>query len=213
MRAHPRAQLGLIVTAVAVVWTLAGCGAASSPSELESVEALSLESGPAPTFDGPWAAEFAEYSAGAPNDFVRTALADGEISDAEYAEMTERFRSCLADAGITFHGFQPDGAFSTSLAPDGLDTHEAVNGCAGPSGQDSIGLLHDIMLGNPDNIDAATAIAACLVESGEVPTSYTADDYRMDRDGRFGDTETLDTHLAEVLGACMTDPFDIAQSR
>jgi hypothetical protein len=204
----PRPGLASVLALLPPLLAACAVPAATSPTVPEAAATVG-----APHLDGPWAAEFAEYYAEAPNDFVRTALADGNISDAEYAEMTERFRSCLADAGITFHGFQPDGAFSTSLAPGGLDTHDVVNGCVGPSGQDSIGLLHDVMAANPDNIDAATAIAACLVESGEVPASYAADDYRADLDGRFRDAEALDGRLAEVLDTCMTDPFDVAGSR
>jgi hypothetical protein len=203
----------LLVAAIVLLGSLTGCGPAQPDAGPTPAETLSSDGGAAPAFDGPWAAELAELYADAPNDFVRAALADGNVSDAEYAEMTERFRSCLADAGVTFNGFDPDGAFTTSLAPGGRDTNEIVDDCSGPSGHASIGVLHDVMAGDPDNIDPAIAIAACLVESGQVPASYTAEDYRADREGRFADTEALDGPLAEALDTCMTDPFDVAGDR
>ena len=201
-----RCGRGARVAAALLLVALAGCTAppdAATPGP-DSATGSARE----PTFDGPYAAELAEFHRSAANDFVRDVLADGTITDAEYAEMTERFRSCLADRGITFNGFQPDGSYSTSLAPGCADTHGVVSECSHTSGQDSVGALHDIMTANPDNTDAAVAIADCLVRARAVPASYTAQDYRADRQGRFRDTEQLEPGLAAVLDTCMSDPFE-----
>ncbi len=51
---------------------------------------------------------------------------------------------------------------------------------------------------------------ACLQAHQDVAVSVC---YRKDREGRFRDTQALDPDLAEVLDACMTDPFDVTGSR
>lgn len=206
-------QIHLTVAVALAAPVLVGCGSSTIARGPDGDTAITTSQGASPEFEGPYAAEFTEFYSSARSDFVRTVLADGIITDAEYAEMTERFRSCLADQGITFDGFRQDGSFTTSLAPGGGDTHEVVTGCAATSGQDVVGALHDLMTANPDNVDAAVAITTCLVDSGEVPATYTAKDYKSDREGRFRDTEQLEPALAQALDVCMTDPFGTTESR
>ncbi len=163
-----------------------------------------------PDFSGPYAAEFAETYRSASSDFVRSALEDEQISDAEFAEMTERFRQCLADEGIEFMGFDGDG-YQTSLAPPhGGDTHEIVSGCATESGQDAIGMLRDIMTVNPEHRDIPAAMAECLVGEGVVsPPGYGADDYDADMAGRFADPANISQELKDALISCSRDPLGI----
>ncbi|NTW40278.1 MAG: hypothetical protein HGA44_10400 [Cellulomonadaceae bacterium] len=162
-----------------------------------------------PDFSGPYAAEFAESYQSAESDFVRRALEDENISDAEYAEMTERFRQCLADVGITFKGFDSTGAYSTTLAPNADDTHELVGTCVTESGQDAIGLLRDLISVNPQNLDTATIMAECLVREGVVEPGYGPDDYTTDSTGRFADLEALPADLAEAVESCSSDPLGL----
>jgi hypothetical protein len=202
-RRAARRSSGALLTLL-VFGHLPGC--AVEPED-PAADDVASERRTAPAFDGPYAAELAQFYGSTDNSFVLAVLGDGVITDAEYAEMTERFRSCLADQSVTFDGFRPDGGYTTSLAPGGADTHEVVAACSRHSGQDSVGALHDIMTANPDNVDATVAIAGCLVDARVVPPSYTAQDYRNDREGRFRDVEQLESELAQVLDACMSDPF------
>ena len=126
-------RAALVVPALALA-LVAGC--ASAPDQTVAAQSgADPGRGAAPSFDGPYAAELAEFYRSAENDFVLAVLSDGVITDAEYAEMTERFRSCLADQGVTFDGFRPDGGCTTSLAPGGAHTHEVVAACSRHSGQ------------------------------------------------------------------------------
>ncbi len=168
-----------------------------------------VTTGDAPAFTGPFAAEFAAAYGSASSDFVRGALADEQISDAEYAEMTEGFRRCLADAGIEFGGFDAAGGYTTSIAPGGGDTHAIVSECVSSSGQDAIGMLRDVMAVNPQNLDVPTMMAECLVREGAVPPGYRAEDYVQDSSGRFADPSGLSPELVDSLTACSADPLDI----
>lgn len=111
--------------------------------------------GEAPTFTGPFAATYTQFYNDTSSDLVRGVLADEEVTDAEYAAMTDRFAACLADHGITFGGFDQDAGFTTSIAPDGGDTHALVSGCSASSGEQWIGALYTFAHQAPEGPDAA----------------------------------------------------------
>lgn len=190
----------LILTAAL---TLAACGPAAEDVDSRGQAGADVS----PVFEGPYAAEFAEYYASTSSDFARSALVDGQISDSEYAEMEERFRACLEDEGMTFSGFDPDGSYSTSSAPNGVDTHEAVSHCVESSGQDTVGLLHDLMRDNPENLDIHTIMAACLVTKEAMPDGYDAEAYSEDLEGRFMEIDSLSSELRQALISCSADPL------
>jgi hypothetical protein len=183
--------------------SLSACGA-TSDSEGNTPSGADV-----PDFSGPYAVEFAESYEATESDFVRSVLSDEEISDAEYSEMTERFRQCLADSGIEFKGFELDGSYTTSIAPNGGDTDEIVAGCVTSSGQDTIGLLRDLMTMNPENRDIPTIMAECLVREGAVSPDYDADSYSSDIEGRFSDPYNLTPELEQALETCSADPLGI----
>jgi len=204
-----RAALAAVVL-VAATAALAACGsAASNQSESPGLTPASL--GEVPTFDGPYAAEFAEFYAGTSSDFVREVLKDGLITDAEFAEMTDSFTSCLADQGITFQGFEPDGGFGTSNAPNGGDTAKLVDECSHSSGQDYIGALYNFIKRNPDNLDSATIIKDCLIRKGVVPSDYSAEEFAQDNTGRFDDFGSLPADLQQALVSCTSDPLGLLE--
>jgi hypothetical protein len=193
---------------VAAVIALTGCtGATKSASESETT--ASPSAGDVPAFEGPYAAQFADYYGRAPSDFVRNVLKDGQITDAEYAEMTSDFTSCLADQGITFDGFNADGSFSTSLAPNEADTHDIVTQCSSSSGADSIGALYSFIKTNPDNLDWATITKDCLIRKGVVPPDYSAEEFAQDNTGRFADIGNLPEDLQKALVSCSSDPLGL----
>jgi hypothetical protein len=192
-------------SALTLLLLTAACG--STASEEQQPEGTSGSAVDVPDFSGPYAAEFAETYRSADSEFVRLTLADEQISDAEYAEMTELFRQCLADVGITFNGFDETGAYSTSLAPNPDETRALVDGCGAETGQDSVGMLRDLLAVNPQNQDMATLIADCLVREGVVEPGYGPDDYAADNEGRFASRATLPEDLAAALETCSADPL------
>lgn len=192
----------LLLPAVLGLVTLTGCSPARGA-------APGADDNGAPHFKGPYATEFAHVFAKTKSEFVRKVLADEQITDAEYAEMEERFTTCLDGVGITFDGFQPDGSYHTSPAPNGGDTKAIVDKCSMDSGATEIGMLHDIMAVNPDNQDLPTLIAKCLVGTGKVPADYSRDAYESDLQGRFANPATLPTDLRAALETCSSDPLGL----
>jgi hypothetical protein len=174
-----------------------GCSSDSNVVEVTH----SAYSGTVPTFSGPYASEFEYYFVNATSEFVRAVLEDGEVTDSEYAEMEARFTSCLADEGVEFKGFKPDGSFDTSNASQG-NTNDIIDVCSESSGHTAIGALHDFMYSNPDNIPPETRMAECLVAAGVVPPDYDADDYSQDMTTRFTDLSALESELYEALRSC-----------
>ncbi|GAA1864513.1 hypothetical protein GCM10009751_23290 [Myceligenerans crystallogenes] len=160
-----------------------------------------------PNFDGPYANEFSEFYSNTSSDFAREVLHDGEISDAEYADMEKMFGDCLQDGGIEFSGFAPDGSYETSAAPNPDDTRGIVTGCEAKIGSDVIGALHDIIRVNPENIDAGQAATECLVERGVVADGYDVSDYERDLEGRFADAGSLPLELRGAFLECASNPF------
>jgi hypothetical protein len=198
-------MIGVRISVVATIAVLAA--ACSGPAEKE--QPAETFSGEVPAFDGPYADEFAQYYRTSTSDFVRQVLADEQITDAEYAEMTTQLSSCLADQGITLNSISPAEGMNTSLAPNGGDTHAIVDGCSTESGEDSIGALRDFMAVNPDNLDTLTITADCLVKSGTVPPGYSADDLSTDITGQFADVESLSPDLHEAFVSCTADPLGL----
>ncbi len=194
----------MTLTAVALVTTSCAAGGGAG-TDGAPVTAPGF-TGTVPEFSGPYASEFADLYTRASSDFARDVLADGQITDAEFAEMTSRFASCLDDQGITFHGFQPDGSLSTSVAPGGADTHSIVSECSGSSGEDVINALASIMRVNPENVAWASLMVDCLVGRGVVPQGYTVEQYEQDDASRFADFENLPVELQEALTSCSSDP-------
>ncbi|OJX94704.1 MAG: hypothetical protein BGO96_01140 [Micrococcales bacterium 73-15] len=187
---------------------IGGTGCTDASSAGASAES---PTGPRPTFTGPYAAEFEKYYDDATTDFEREVLATSEVTDAAYAEMEERFSSCLADGGIEFSGFEPDGAYETSLAPNGADTMAIVNECAETTGANTIGLLHDLMFADPENLGGPVVMAECLVRTGIVDEGYTGEDYTSDLDGRFRDMRALPAEEWTAFVGCTADSSGYAR--
>ncbi|WP_345761105.1 hypothetical protein [Diaminobutyricibacter sp. McL0608] len=163
-----------------------------------------------PSFAGPWAGEFADHYKEAESDFVREVLKDGKITDQEHREMTDRFRKCLASAGVTFTDFNPDGSMETTFAPSlGPDrANEAEVRCSREAGENLISSLYFWIKSNPDNLDEPTIMASCLVRKGVVPPVYSPEDFRRDSD--TGSYPYVDKQSGdEAYTACASDPLGL----
>ena len=200
-----RARILRLIGAVAIAGVVTSACGTSSHGDASSY----TYTGPVPSFSGPWAAEFEEFYRSTESDFARTVLADGQITDAEYAEMEERFRSCLAEDGVTFDGFRPDGGYTTSLAPNGGDTYAIIQRCSKSSGEDTVGALYSFMRTNPDNLDSMTIMAECLVKKGVVPPGYDADAYLQQMEGLSEGLSGLPSEFYDALMSCSDDPLGL----
>lgn len=188
-----RLRAGAVFALVIALGALAGC----TPVEV-------------PQFAGPWSAEFAQAYSATDNRFVREAIKDGTVTDEEYAEMFERFRSCLDAVGITLtlngHSYRWD-------IPDGSDAARA-NGqfdrCSVEAGENYIGWLYYGVKRNPDNLDESQIVSACLVRAGVVPENYSAADYESDNEEQtypFFDKE----QGKKAHTKCLDDPLGLLE--
>jgi hypothetical protein len=201
---------GAVPLSVCAIMSLAAlCGCAGQPSSPlgshPSDVNISL-----PEFSGPWAADFTYALRKASSDFERKALSDGTISDAEFAEVEDRFISCLKAGGITSAGFNPDGSlefgFPPSMGPD--KANKISDGCSASSGRDTVGFLYFAMRRNSQNLDEAKIAAACLEKKGVVPRGYDASDYKRDvPDMAFPFSDQDEGQKA--LEACSDDPLGL----
>lgn len=180
-----------------------GCGE-SSPGQ--SVPVGTDGGRAAPTFTGPWADALTEAYLTSQTDGQRSMLADGVVTDAEYAEVRSQFAACMADIGIVFT-FGPYGTMSSESsdgAPEGRAFEEAYVDCSSRT-MSGIDWIYEIMQRNPENLDEPTILAACLVRVGLVPASYTAAQYTLDFEN--GTLPFSDTHPDASM--CSFDPLQL----
>ncbi|GIT79934.1 hypothetical protein LLS1_16030 [Leifsonia sp. LS1] len=189
-----------------VALSLSGCSQPPSSAPPASVQGGST----GPEFAGPWADEFGSVFRRATTEFERTALADGRISDAEFAEMENRFTTCLTERNVTFGGFKPGGGYEFRPGA-GVSSEKAntiADDCSASSGLNTIGYLYFAMQRNPQNLDEARLMAACLVEKKAVPAGYSAADY--DRDSPDMTYPFISDSAGDhALDECSADPLGI----
>lgn len=174
------ARLRALPLALLFVAFLSGCGETSAVPATHAKHAK--DGAEIPQFSGPWAEDFRSSYRRATSDFERKALADEMISDSEFAEMENRFTTCLEEHSISFSGFSPTGAFEFHFR-EGMNAATAsatADSCAASSGNDTIGSLYFAMRRNPENLDESAIMAACLVGKRVVPRGYGARDYEKD---------------------------------
>ncbi|UCR90072.1 hypothetical protein [Mycetocola spongiae] len=167
------APLGLCLVATLL---LTGCGspekpltAASNPGSIANL----------PVFEGHWAEDFSYQYRTALSDDHRRALADGKISEAEFAEVQDEYLECVRATGIRI---TPDeyGGGASYTAPAGMGTgtaNEIETRCSHSSGESTIGALYQGTMRNPENLDNSRIVAQCLVDRGLVEKGYNASRY------------------------------------
>ncbi|NEN07895.1 hypothetical protein G3T36_18725 [Diaminobutyricibacter tongyongensis] len=163
-----------------------------------------------PEFSGPWAGDLTYAFRKASSDFERNALSDGTISEAEFAEVENRFITCLRAGGLTTAGINPGGSLEFGFPPEmGPDKANRISdNCSASSGYDTVGSLYFAMRRNPQNLDEAKIAAACLGRKGVVPRGYDASDYKRDVPTMafpFSDPD----EGREALEACSADPLGL----
>lgn len=197
---------GRALAIVATTLALAGCSQLP-PEPARPVDSTAVE---VPEFTGAWASDFASAYRRATTDFERSALSDGVVTEAEFAEMEDRFSTCMHDKGVEFTGFNPGGGyeFRPGAGMTSEDANRVADECSARSGLDTIGQLFFAQHRNPQNLDDATIIAACLVERRVVPQGYSAHDYT--RDAPTKSFPFVSASIGEkALDACSRDPLGL----
>jgi len=197
------------MAAALCVAALAGCGPSTDRAEPRGAET----NDDAPEFTGPWAAEFVDAYQRAESQAHRLMLADGEISDLEYAAVRDDFSRCLADVGysVTWHD---RGGYSLQVGSDGASP-DHVNEIVGDCSRSSLGdidFLYEQTARNPQNLDEFAIMADCLVRAGVVDPSFTAEDYQEWFDNAEDEEPpyVVPGGRGQVaFGQCSTDPLGL----
>lgn len=175
-QAGGRAAITSVATALLLIAT-AGCSSIAQDDPVASVPAAS----DAPSFSGPFAAEYTQAWGESESEFVRQTIADEKITESEWSEVESRMASCFADAGATFEGHTPQGGYSAqknSLSSKRMN--QVMTSCEISSGEHLIGFLWFSAQKNPENIPPEIIISECMIRTGVVASDYTPEDFLRD---------------------------------
>lgn len=142
--------------------------------------------GDVPAFEGPWAEAFAQAWLDASTDEQRAILADGKITDAEYADVRQGLVDCIAGFGATVT-LGPYGTFS--IDPGGLSDTQLNDDILPECEQQTVGqitFLYEQLARNPQNRDEAELMVECLRRVGVVGPAYSAAQWRADSESQTG---------------------------
>ncbi|MCL1923227.1 MAG: hypothetical protein FWG15_05155 [Propionibacteriaceae bacterium] len=134
---------------------------------------------------GPWADDFNHAFEKASTDLGKAILADGQITEQEFAEIKEALRSCLVSSGFEVFAIGDDGSLDTFLPFASNETAEQTSqrakelseSCQETTDWLLVSDLYYQMNINPDNVDFSQLMADCLIRTGLRPSSYTASNY------------------------------------
>ncbi|NQX24862.1 hypothetical protein [Curtobacterium sp. VKM Ac-2852] len=153
-------------------------------------------------FHGPWASAFSDAYRIASDSEVREALADGEITDAEYNYFVNRISNCMTDLGLTNVKLK-DGEWAYTRPVKTDET--AVDKCLQDGGARVL-LIRDAIARNPEHLDEDEIMARCLVGQGLVPKSYTAKQYSRETES---ENFSFDFNSA-AFEKCNDDPLGLS---
>lgn len=175
-------RLATAVALTGVLCALAGC-AESSAGEV-APPAAEPSTIPEPNFSGPYAAEFHQAFALAPDDEIRQMLVDETISDKDFQTVEQRYSTCLSSRGVTHGGFESDGSssftFESGMTSD--EANAAADECSRSEGVDAVMWMYYTVRENPTNADTSQAMVACLIRAGVVPSTLTVEDLKAGKD-------------------------------
>lgn len=197
--------IGLAILVVAGAAALTGCSsspATNSTTTIVNQSHAPVYTGAVPQFSGPWASAFAQEYRSTTSSLAHSVLADGQITDEEYAEVASDFVSCMKAKGfdVQLTG-REDGTFAVTNSADQKAQQPALTACDTAFGV--VGELKAEMARDPQNLDENTIVAACLVKAGVVPKSYTAAKYASELE-----TQTFSFNLdAAAVRTCLQNPL------
>ena len=152
------------------------------------------------TETGLYASEFKEAREAVATDFERDILADEQITDAEYQEARQRYKSCVAERGFELE-LLPDGGTSTPYSPgEEAAMTAAVDECGAVTVGNIEGLYWAIRK-NPERLDLDEASAECLRKAGLVGPDFDGKEF----DETFSNPQ-YDTDDSRV-DDCINDPL------
>lgn len=177
-------RLRTAIAAVAVSLLVAACGGPDAAGDVAGLSAVEADFG-----DGPWAEEFERAFNATDSQFVRSVLADGEITEREWTEAMTGVAECMTLEGFAMEpNFDtPGGTFTLidmpATIPPGWDEEMSIvkfNVCW-PHWFGSTDVnIQSLWLGsqiNPLNLDPEELLVVCLIDEGLAPQGFSAAEF------------------------------------
>ncbi len=142
-------------------------------------------------------------------DLERAILDDHQITDAEYTEAREAFRTCATDAGFDVAlladggidmGPGPELASSIPSTDDQAKATDAIYATCQVGTIANVGRLYEWMRSNPEGLSSLEQLRACFERNGVADGDGRSDDQLLDL---LNGDRTL---LSEGARACQEDP-------
>lgn len=161
---YPRVSFGSCLALLLGVGLLTGCSGTANSAYVE---------------------DFQHAQEANSSDYVRTvfqnAIKTGEIAYSDYKDSRQKFQSCLEESGIAVNVTADDWGLGLIEIASGAGDETVLAECQSQFdgiGNDSISVLYQRQVSNPDNENMDELIAQCLVRKGMAPAGFDAQDYR-----------------------------------
>lgn len=159
-----------------------------------------------PAFHGPWSDWFTRiFENPDTTSAQRDILADGIITDTEYAGLRNDFTRCLEDLGVSVV-LDPDGGFSVRAdgkLTEAQVTTDAVPGCEKKT-VGSVAMLYEQIRRNPERKDESLIVVECFKRHHIVAVAYTVAQYAKDLADQTGVNWSADD-----VQRCVQDPLGV----
>lgn len=186
-------SVAMLVATLVVATSVVGCTSDPEPStSLPPADVLTVE--------------FAKENA--TSDFEREALADGEVSHAEYVEANQLWLDCMEQefppGGNPSVGVRErsDGLieyYLTSVSADDQDRFDQWNSTCEVGTTALVATLYNDSVTNPTEEPFEAIIFACLEGKGLIPDGYTVEDFTRDFNSETPVTDPIDPHGPETV--------------
>lgn len=207
--ARGRSVLRAVLVGVLCVSTLSACTDADNSAGVSIDQGEPSHVATAPAFQGPWSDWFTRiFEDPDTTPAQRVILADGVITDTEYADLRSSFSRCLDDLGVSV-ALDPDGGFSVRTdgkLSEAQVTADAVPGCEKKT-VGSVAMLYEQIRRNPERKDESLIVVECFKRTHIVAGAYTVAQYDKD----IADQTGVDWSSAEVR-RCVQDPLSVASA-
>ena len=198
-----------ILCCALIVLSLSGCTSEAVPTPVPTP--IATRTGPpvehpAPQFTGPWAPELTTAYERAITDEQRRVLEDGLITPAEYEALRQSLVECMSAYGVVVT-LEGDGGMSVDARDASVGDTEVIGAilpnCEAQTTSRLVTVFEQVSR-NPERLDEATILVACMRSSHLVPDDYSVADFQ--RDIESGVAEQWNSAADR---ACWQDPLDI----
>ena len=203
---------------LAIVFALSGC-AHTADGDSSAFAGQQFAGYDIPSIIAAYKEDIAGFQGTVVSDLARGILEDGWVTDEELREVQSKFKTCLADAGITGVKFYSNGSYDVDdnwvSALDGKDAGEITEQdvaadplyrCSEETDEAVIEMAYQMMRTNPENIDSDALMVDCLKEKGAVEQGFTEQDLNKAYENAGADNSLM---RSDAYHTCLMDPLGL----